>query len=57
MILSVFPRLKHVTLRRISEQNSWEWAQVERNNGADITWDYLRGSDYLEGGGYLNVSD
>ena len=47
-ILSVFPRLRYVTLRRNSIQYGWEWARISRDVGPNITWDCMESSDYLE---------
>lgn len=51
-ILSVFPKLPHVTLRRNSVTSGWEWARITRDIGASVTWDCMEGSDYLESSDY-----
>lgn len=48
-ILSVFPGLHHVTLRRNSTTSGWEWTRITRDVGSSITWDSMESSDYLDG--------
>ena len=51
-ILSIFPGLRHVTLRRDSIQTGWEWARITRDVGPTVDWDCGESSDYSESSEY-----
>lgn len=54
-ILSVFPGLCHVTLRRDSDRSGWEWARITWDDSTGIAWDCLKGSDYLESSDHRHI--
>ncbi|KZP26229.1 hypothetical protein FIBSPDRAFT_949699 [Athelia psychrophila] len=51
-MLSVFPGLRHVTLRRNGVNGGWEWARITHDVDTSVTWGCMESSDYLESSNY-----